>query len=117
MVLCEKLGYSDEQRRELAGVASFKELTKPRATTLIDEWEKLASGDPGVEQAAPATDDDKLWDANQSLDFALATRYSGNVARKRWLDTKIRDLGKSTRAALTLEEVNAMVAELEKATA
>lgn len=47
------LGWSDEERHEQAGVASFKELTFARASGLIEAWTVLAAARPGFEEMAP----------------------------------------------------------------
>jgi phage recombination protein Bet len=51
--LSRELGWTDEERRHRAEVASFAELTKGRASELIDEWTRiLASGDAGPDRGS-----------------------------------------------------------------
>lgn len=57
-VLASNYGWSDEERRERAGVASFRDLTFDAASTLIEAWEADETSGDVVNREGAATPED-----------------------------------------------------------
>ena len=109
MVLSEQRGYSDQQRREAAGVASFKDLTKDRASHLIDEWETGSDT-----REAPEGDDieGEVVDELDQLIALLDQAFTGPVSRSRYRDTLLKRQGVDSLEDLTAEQIEVEMATL-----
>jgi recombination directionality factor gp3-like protein len=125
MVLAKNRGYTDEQRHEAAGVASFKHLTKDRASKLIDEWdtpwEQIAK-EGGAELVGQDQEDgetveehDAEWEkAFDQLGALLEAAFGGPVARTRYRDTLLARLNVESLEDLSLEQLHTEAETLQK---
>jgi hypothetical protein len=81
-ILAGELGWSDEERRARAGVGSFRDLTRGRASELLEAWQELAGAEPAATSPAGAESLEELWQEAEEL-YGSRARVVRAVAHQR----------------------------------